>query len=80
MFALTASSGARLFGPGETVEQLLRHADPALYKATLPGRNRVRFFDPSIQAALDAWGLLEQGLLQAMLGEIVPTAIPAAAR
>jgi diguanylate cyclase (GGDEF)-like protein/PAS domain S-box-containing protein len=66
-FHSTVSIGARLFGPGETVEQLLRHADLALYKAKSAGRNRVRFFDSSMQAALDARGLLEQGLRQTVL-------------
>ncbi len=61
-FHSTVSIGARLFGRGETVEQLLRHADLALYKAKSAGRNRVRFFDPSMQAALDARGLLEGGV------------------
>jgi diguanylate cyclase (GGDEF)-like protein/PAS domain S-box-containing protein len=68
-FHSTVSIGARLFGPGETVEQLLRHADLALYKAKSAGRNRVRFFDPSMQAALDARGLLEEGRRQTWLEE-----------
>jgi len=68
-FHSTVSIGARLFGPGETVEQLLRHADLALYKAKSAGRNRVRFFDPSMQAALDAGGGLEGGLGQTWLEE-----------
>ncbi|MFO8004412.1 diguanylate cyclase domain-containing protein [Thioalkalivibrio sp.] len=68
-FHSTVSIGARLFGPGETVEQLLRQADLALYKAKSAGRNRVRFFDPSMQAALDAGGGLEGGLGQTWLEE-----------
>ena len=68
-FHCTASVGARLFGPGETVAELLQHADLALYRAKSAGRNRVRFFDPSMQAALDARGLLEDALREALRGE-----------
>jgi len=63
------SVAARLFDPGETVEQRLRHADLALYKATSADRGCVCFFDPFMQVALDARGLLEGGLRQTLLGE-----------
>jgi GGDEF domain-containing protein len=65
----TVSIAARLFGPGETVEQRLRHADLALYKAKSAGRGCVCFFDPFVQVALDARGLLAGGLRQTWLGE-----------
>ncbi|HSM27931.1 MAG TPA: EAL domain-containing protein [Thioalkalivibrio sp.] len=65
-FHCTASIGARLFGPGETVVELLQHADLALYRAKSAGRNRVSFFDPSMQAALDARSLLEDALREAL--------------
>jgi EAL domain-containing protein (putative c-di-GMP-specific phosphodiesterase class I) len=68
-FHCTASIGARLFGPGEKAAELLQHADLALYGAKSAGRNRVRFFDSSMQAALDARGLLENALREAMCGE-----------
>lgn len=68
-FHCTASIGARLFGPGETVAELLQHADLALYRAKSAGRNRVSFFDPSMQAALDARGVLEDALRQALRRE-----------
>lgn len=68
-FHCTASIGARLFGPGEKAAELLQHADLALYRAKSAGRNRVSFFDPSLQAALDARGLLEDALREAWRGQ-----------
>lgn len=47
-FHCTTSIGVRLFGPGESVEDLLKQADQALYQAKSAGRNQVRFFDPSL--------------------------------
>ena len=68
-FQCTVSIGARLFGAGETVAELLQHADLALYMAKSAGRNRVSFFDPSMQAALDARSLLEDALREALRAE-----------
>ncbi|MFO8002798.1 putative bifunctional diguanylate cyclase/phosphodiesterase [Thioalkalivibrio sp.] len=65
-FHCTTSIGVRLFGPGETEAELLQHADLALYKAKSAGRNRVIFFDPSMQAVLDARGRLEDALGNAL--------------
>nr|WP_231363371.1 EAL domain-containing protein [Thioalkalivibrio sp. ALM2T] len=65
-FHCTTSIGVRLFGPGETQAELLQHADLALYRAKSAGRNRVIFFDPSMQAVLDARGILEDALGQAL--------------
>lgn len=47
-FQCTTSIGVRLFGPREQVDDLLRHADRALYQAKRAGRNQMRFFDPSL--------------------------------
>lgn len=65
-FSCTASIGARLFGTGESVEELLKHADLALYQAKSAGRNRVRFFDATMQAALDERRRLENALEHAL--------------
>ncbi|HRQ47988.1 MAG TPA: EAL domain-containing protein [Rhodocyclaceae bacterium] len=65
-FNCTTSIGVRLFGPGESVEDLLKHADLALYQAKSAGRNRVRFFDPSMQAALDERSLRENALREGL--------------
>ncbi|WP_026289323.1 GGDEF and EAL domain-containing protein [Thioalkalivibrio sp. ALMg11] len=66
VFHCTTSIGVRLFGPGETQAELLQHADLALYRAKSAGRNRVIFFDPSMQAVLDARGRLEDALGRAL--------------
>ncbi len=50
----TASVGICLFqGHQESVEELLKHADVAMYQAKEAGRNTIRFFDPMTQAALE---------------------------
>ena len=51
----TPSIGVTLFqGHVESVEDLLRHADAALYQAKSGGRNTIRFFDPDMQSDLEA--------------------------
>ena len=49
----TASIGATLFrGVEKTVEDALREADLAMYKAKAAGRNALHFFDPAMQAVI----------------------------
>ncbi len=56
----TPSIGVTLFRPGEcTVEELVKQADIAMYQAKSAGRNALRFYDPSMQAALAARASLE---------------------
>ncbi|MGA8862296.1 MAG: PAS domain S-box protein [Gallionella sp.] len=64
---LTASIGISLFiDHGESVESLLQHADVAMYQAKSAGRNAIRFFDPQMQAALDARAALEADMRHAL--------------
>jgi len=60
---ITPSIGAALFGTVHaTVDVLLRQADLAMYRAKAEGRNTLRFFDPSMQAAADRQTELEHDL------------------
>ena len=63
----TPSIGVVLFGEGHhTINDLLRQADMAMYEAKAAGRNTFRFFDPAMQAALDASATLETDLRAAL--------------
>jgi diguanylate cyclase (GGDEF)-like protein len=49
----TASIGATLFGSAaKSIDELLKQADLAMYKAKETGRNSLRFFDPTMQNAV----------------------------
>jgi diguanylate cyclase (GGDEF)-like protein/PAS domain S-box-containing protein len=51
----TASIGVMLFrGQDTQPDELLQHADVALYQAKGAGGNAIRFFNPTMQAAIDA--------------------------
>jgi diguanylate cyclase (GGDEF)-like protein/PAS domain S-box-containing protein len=64
---LTVSIGIGLFiNHDENAESLLQHADVAMYQAKSAGRNAIRFFDPKMQAALDARAALEADMRQAL--------------
>jgi diguanylate cyclase (GGDEF)-like protein/PAS domain S-box-containing protein len=64
---ITPSSGINLFhGHQESVEELLQHADVAMYQAKAAGRNAIRFFDPQMQTALDKRAAMEMDLRQAL--------------
>jgi diguanylate cyclase (GGDEF)-like protein/PAS domain S-box-containing protein len=60
------SIGVGLFHAGDTVEELFKHADLALYQAKNAGRNLLRFFDPAMQAELDKRSALEAELRKAL--------------
>lgn len=63
----TTSVGAVLFnGQSQTVEDLVKHADLAMYAAKTAGRNAIRFFDPMMQAAVTARAELENDLRAAL--------------
>ena len=63
----TASLGVALFGsPQDTVEDLLKQVDLAMYEAKRAGRNTLRFFDSQVQAAVVAEATLEADLRAAL--------------
>ncbi|EED30501.1 diguanylate cyclaSe/phosphodiesterase with PAS/PAC sensor(s) [gamma proteobacterium NOR5-3] len=63
---VTGSFGVALFvGDKETAETLLKQADMALYSAKDNGRNRVKLFDPKMQADVDRRMASETALLGA---------------
>lgn len=67
-FHSTASVGISLFVDRETTaEALLKYADIAMYQAKGAGRNVVRFFDPDMQAVLEAHTTLESDLRRALV-------------
>lgn len=64
----TTSIGISLFRDSNvTVEELLKHADLAMYQSKNAGRNTLRFFDPAMQAALDERSALEADLRLALM-------------
>ncbi|MBX9914773.1 MAG: EAL domain-containing protein [Pseudomonadaceae bacterium] len=63
----TASIGVSLFcGDGQDVGELLKCADAAMYAAKNTGRNALAFFDPAMQATLQARAELGNELREAL--------------
>ncbi len=63
----TASIGVTLFGnQPEEVEEPLRRAEWAMFEAKAGGRNTLRFYDPKMQALVNARVTLEAALRDAM--------------
>jgi EAL domain-containing protein (putative c-di-GMP-specific phosphodiesterase class I) len=63
----TASIGMTLFiGHENTTDVLLKQADVALYQAKDAGRNKLRFFNPDMQAAIDSRTSMESALRQSI--------------
>jgi diguanylate cyclase (GGDEF)-like protein/PAS domain S-box-containing protein len=64
----TPSIGITLFDDNkETIDDLLKRADLAMYQAKAAGRNTLRFFDPQMQTAVSVRADLETGLRDALL-------------
>ncbi len=65
----STSVGVSLFGANTgTLEETLKRSDVALYQAKSAGRNTLRFFDPDMQAAVEARAALEADLRDALAG------------
>jgi len=63
LYHSSTSVGVCLFRNQEfTVDELLKRADIAMYQAKNAGRNTQRFYDPTMQAALEARAALESDL------------------
>ena len=63
----TASIGATLFqGHKQSIEELMKQADIAMYQAKRAGRNVLRFFDQEMQNAVTARAVLENELRSAL--------------
>lgn len=70
-FQQSASIGIALFQAHDVIEELLKHGDLALHQAKKGGRNRLRFFDPAMQTAINERSVLETELHQAIqLGQL----------
>lgn len=63
----TISIGVNLFcGTQTSIDDLLRHADLAMYKAKDSGRNSIRFFDPLMQSQMELRSSVEHDLRSAL--------------
>ena len=63
----TPSIGITMFaGQANSVDDLMKHADLAMYEAKRAGRNTLRFFDPEMQATITARVMLEKDLRTAI--------------
>jgi diguanylate cyclase (GGDEF)-like protein/PAS domain S-box-containing protein len=61
----TCSIGITVFGDHrETVDDVMRQADIAMYQAKAAGRNTLHLFSPALQAAVHARAALEEDLRQ----------------
>ncbi len=66
----TSSIGIVLFrGHEENIDNLLKFADTAMYQAKASGRNAIRFYDPEMQATLEARVQMETELHSALNDE-----------
>ncbi|WP_353233878.1 EAL domain-containing protein [Diaphorobacter ruginosibacter] len=67
MHHTTLSIGITLFhGQRESADELLKRGDLALYRAKAEGRNMLRFFDPQMQAIVEARVALESDMRAGM--------------
>nr|WP_298166574.1 EAL domain-containing protein [uncultured Pseudomonas sp.] len=70
-YSSTASIGIALFSDEHnTVDDLLKRADLAMYEAKSSGRNTLRYFSPRLQAEASARADLENDLRQSLLEQL----------
>lgn len=62
----TPSIGATLFAHHESMDELFKQADIAMYQAKKAGRNTLRFFDSVMQDAINTRAMLEEELHTAL--------------
>jgi len=68
-YSASGSIGITLFPKGgERVDDLLREADTAMYRAKAAGRNRIAFFEAAMQSEVEQRLALEQDLKEAIAG------------
>ncbi len=66
-YRCSASIGATLYSNhNQSLEELLKHADIAMYQAKKAGRNTLRFFDPKMQDTINTRAFLEGELHKAL--------------
>jgi diguanylate cyclase (GGDEF)-like protein/PAS domain S-box-containing protein len=66
-YSSTASVGVTLFPRlANTVDELLKHADLAMYRAKARGRDAMCFFDPEMQTFVDSRAALQSDLRAAL--------------
>jgi len=66
-FRSSASVGISVFGGRrESSNDVLQQADIAMYQAKSAGRNTMRFFEPALQAAVNARATLEEDLRESI--------------
>lgn len=63
---MTLSIGIALFPLDATADDLLKHADVAMYQAKNDGRNSVRLFSADMQDAINQHRIIEKGLRKAL--------------
>ncbi|MFB1490119.1 MULTISPECIES: EAL domain-containing protein [unclassified Thiocapsa] len=66
-YTSTPSLGIAMFSSEpHSAEEILKHADLAMYQAKAAGRNRLRFYDPKMQASVNQRAALERELRHAI--------------
>ena len=69
-YHITPSIGVALYsGSQATTDEVLKHADLAMYQAKAAGRNTLRFFNPGMQAVVNARVALEADIRVALAGQ-----------